>query len=99
MKKFMETIKEYPLTAAMLLTADTVVTAHFTSVSSQKDPTAITYFIALYGTVMAVLLFIAGWVYAKERAEKKAAEKRRHARRHAMIAKYTRDFYNITENI
>ncbi|MBQ7783193.1 MAG: hypothetical protein IJ368_04410 [Oscillospiraceae bacterium] len=99
MKKIMKTIKEYPMTAAMLIAADTTVTVHFTSVSAQKDPTAITYIIALYGTIMAVLLFIAGWVYAKDKAEKKAAEKRRHARRHAMITKYARDFYSITDNI
>lgn len=98
MKKTASIIREYPLAAALCTAADIAVTAHYTEVSMQSDPTAIVYFIALYGIMMAMLIFSAGWYIAKGKAEKKAADRRRWARKNRINALYSREFYGITEN-
>lgn len=99
MKKFCKIIREYPIAAALCVIADMIVTDRFTRISLAEDPIAMTYFIALYGTIMGVLIFTAGWIRAKSKAEKKEAELRRNIRRHEINAVYSREFYGITENL
>ena len=53
-----------------------------------------TYFIALYGAFMGVLIFSAGLARASAKAEEKAAQKRRNA----IYAMREREFYNIRTN-
>ena len=95
MKKIMSIIREYPAAAALCVAADALVTIRFTRLSAASDPTAMTYFIALYGAFMGVLIFSAR---ASAKAEEKAAQKRRERRRNAIYAMREREFYNIRTN-
>lgn len=99
MKNTITIMKEYPLTAALCVIADIAVTSHFTQISMKNDPTAMVYFIALYGTLMAALIFSAGWFHAKSKAERKRAEQLRNRRRNKITAMYSKEFYGITENL
>ena len=98
MKKIMSIIREYPAAAALCVAADALVTIRFTRLSAASDPTAMTYFIALYGAFMGVLIFSAGLSRASAKAEEKAAQKRRERRRNAIYAMREREFYNIRTN-
>lgn len=97
MKKFAMILREYPAPAVMCLAADIFFTVKYTAASSVSDPKPIAYFIALYGTIMAVLIFTAGWEKAKCAAERKLEERRRYKRRQAISALYSKEFYSITE--
>lgn len=97
MKKYLPILKEYPLAAIMCLAADIFFTAKYSSLAAECDPAPIAYFIALYGSIMAILIFTAGWNNAKVKAEKKSEERRRYKRRQAISALYSREFYGITE--
>lgn len=97
MKKYLPILKEYPLAALMCLAADIFFTAKYSSLAAECDPAPIAYFIALYGSIMAILIFTAGWNKAKGQAEKKSEERRRYNRRQAISALYSREFYGITE--
>lgn len=97
MKKYLPILKEYPTAALMCLAADIFFTAKYSAIASECDPTPITYFIALYGSIMAILIFTAGWNNAKCRAERKSEERRRYKRRQAISAIYSREFYGVTE--
>ena len=99
MKKYVKIIREYPLAVFMCLLADIYFTAKYTAVAAQCDPTPITYFIALYGSIMAILLFSAGWIRAVNSANKKEAEQRRNRRRKEINAIYSREFYSITDKM
>ena len=94
MKKIMSIIREYPAAAALCVAADALVTIRFTRLSAA----AMTYFIALYGAFMGVLIFSAGLARASAKAEEKAAQKRRERRRNAIYAMREREFYNIRTN-
>lgn len=98
MKKIMSIIREYPAAAALCVATDALVTIRFTKLSAASDPTAMTYFIALYGAFMGVLIFSAGLARASAKAEEKAAQKRRERRRNAIYAMREREFYNIRTN-
>lgn len=67
----MSIIREYPAAAALCVAADALVTIRFTRLSAASDPTAMTYFIALYGAFMGVLIFSAGLARASAKAEEK----------------------------
>lgn len=97
MKKYLPILKEYPLSALMCLAADIFFTAKYSAVSAECEPAPIAYFIALYGSIMAILIFTAGWNNAKVKAERKSEERRRYKRRQAISALYSREFYSITE--
>lgn len=90
-------MREYPVSAVMCLAADIFFTVKYAAESSVSDPKPIAYFIALYGTIMAVLIFTAGWEKAKNTAEKKLEERRRYKRRQAISSLYSKEFYSITE--
>ena len=94
MKKIMSIIREYPAAAALCVAADALVTIRFTRLSAVSDPTAMTYFIALYGAFMGVLIFSAGLARASAKAEEKAAQKRRERRYHRCTRCYPRTFYD-----
>lgn len=96
MKKYLPILKEYPLAALMCLAADIFFTAKYSAIAAECDPTPITYFIALYGSIMAILIFTLGWSRAKDKAERKSEERRRYKRRQAISALYSREFYSIT---
>ncbi len=91
MKKISSIIKEYPAAAALCLAADIAVTAKFTSISLSEDPLIMSYFIALYGAFMGMLIFTAGWLRAKAKAEEKELLKRRKRIR----SEYSREFYSL----
>ncbi|MCI7232609.1 MAG: hypothetical protein SOT68_05665 [Oscillospiraceae bacterium] len=97
MKKYALILREYPAAAVMCLAADIFFTVKYASESSVSDPKPIAYFIALYGTIMAVLIFTLGWEKAKCAAEKKLEERRRYKRRQAISSLYSKEFYGITE--
>lgn len=97
MKKYVSVLREYPASAAMCLAADIFFTVKYASASYECDPKPIAYFIALYGTVMAVLIFTAGWEKAKNKAERKLEERRRYKRRQKISSLYSKEFYGITE--
>lgn len=97
MKKYVKIIKEFPAIALLCFIADVYFTAKYTGIAAANDPTPIAYFIALYGSIMAILLFCAGWVSASNAAHKKEEERRRIKRRQAINAAYSREFYGITE--
>lgn len=91
MKKILGILKEYPAAAALCLAADIIVTAKFTFASLSEDPLIMSYFIALYGTFMGALIFSAGWLRAKAKAEEKEMIKRRSRIR----SEYAREFYSL----
>ena len=97
MKKYLPILKEYPLAAFLSLAADIFFTAKYSELAAESDPAPIAYFIALYGSIMAILIFTAGWNRAKLKAERKSEERRRYKRRQAISALYSREFYGITE--
>lgn len=96
MKKAICILKEYPLAALLCTVADIAVTRYYTLYSIENDPTAMVYFIALYGAFTAILIFSAGWIYASWKAQKKENERRRKIRRNKICSLYSREFYNIT---
>lgn len=98
MKKIMSIIREYPTAAALCVAADALVTIRFTRLSAASDPTAMTYFIALYGAFLGVLIFSTGLASASAKAEEKAAQKRRERRRKAVYAMREQEFYSIRTN-
>lgn len=97
MKKYLPILKEYPSAAFMCLAADIFFTVKYSGLAAESDPAPIAYFIALYGSIMAILIFTLGWNRAKDKAEKKSEERRRYKRRQAISALYSREFYSITE--
>lgn len=98
MKRIINILKEYPLAAVLSALADFFITYRYCSNIVNGTPVEIEYFIALYGSIMGMLILSAGWIRASSKAEKKEAERRRAARRSAVYSMYRREFYGITEN-
>ena len=97
MKKIIKITAKYPPAAILLIIADICITSRFADIAAATEPLPVKYYIVLYGAILAVLLFIAGWLTAADAVNRKEEERRRMIRRRAVYASYSREFYGITE--
>ena len=93
MKSFFRIIKEYPLSALICTVIDIAVTVYNAELSIAASEFAAVYLEVLYGSMLGVLIFSAGYVCALRRAQRKLAEDRRMARRREMAAIYRKQYY------
>ena len=97
MRKIVKTIREYPPAVLLLIIADICITERYADIAAANEPYQISYYITLYGSLLAVLLFITGWLIAAGAVSKKEVERRRMIRRREIYASYSREFYGITD--
>ncbi|MCI7768545.1 MAG: hypothetical protein MSJ26_11285 [Oscillospiraceae bacterium] len=99
MKKIIKIIGKYPPAALLLIIADICITEKYAEIAALTEPLPVKYYIVLYGFLVALLLFIAGWLTAAETVNRKEAERRRRIRRRAVYSSYSREFYGITDKL
>lgn len=99
MKKLVKIIGKFPPAAVLLIIADILITDKFAEIAALTEPLPVKYYIVLYGSLIALLIFITGWLTAADAVYRKEEERRRMIRRKAIYASYSREFYGITDKL